>query len=240
MATEFKHNYRPLGTLALGKRVREIIAKREEVNVDEAHVKFSTGNRKTGAKVPSVSLIPIADCGNCALCARGCYAIRNLGYLPNVQASWANNSAIYRKDPLRYFKEISEYIVKNKVKWFRFHVSGDIVDKLYMICIDLVADANPQCQILVFTKMYDLVNAYIDEFGPLPSNLHIIFSDWVGAKFDNPHCLPISSPVWPDGTKGPHCTERQFMCSGFCEDCAETHTGCWAAKSGETILFEAH
>lgn len=27
---------------------------------------------------------------------------------------------------------------------------------------------------------------------------------------------------------------------GSCEECAEAWTGCWGAKSGETILFEAH
>ena len=38
-------------------------------NVSDLHVKISDGNTKLGA-IPSVSLIPVMDCGNCAICAK--------------------------------------------------------------------------------------------------------------------------------------------------------------------------
>lgn len=41
-------------------------------NVSDLHVKISEGNNKLGA-IPSVSLIPVMDCGNCAICAKSCY-----------------------------------------------------------------------------------------------------------------------------------------------------------------------
>lgn len=45
-------------------------------NVENLHVKISEGNSKLGA-IPSVSLIPVMDCGNCAICAKSCYDLRN-------------------------------------------------------------------------------------------------------------------------------------------------------------------
>lgn len=45
-------------------------------NVSDLHVKISDGNIKLGA-IPSVSLIPVMDCGNCAICAKSCYDLRN-------------------------------------------------------------------------------------------------------------------------------------------------------------------
>lgn len=40
-------------------------------NVENLHVNISDGNKKLGA-IPSVSLIPVMDCGNCAICAKSC------------------------------------------------------------------------------------------------------------------------------------------------------------------------
>ena len=240
MATQFKHSYKEFGADAVRKRIQSMLAFRDEVNVEEAHVKFSTGNRKTGAKVPSVSLIPVADCGNCAVCAKGCYDVRNVCFQKTVQKARANNSAICKVNALKYFKEIREYIIKKSVRFFRWHVGGDIKDLEYLSYMVHIAEQVPGCEFLAFTKMYDLINDFIEKAGPIPGNLHIIFSDWRGAEFENPHGLPVSSPLWPDGTKGPHCTDRSFLCPGSCEECAENGVGCWVAGNGDTILFEAH
>lgn len=238
MATQFKHNYKEFSTDAISKRVHEMLKKRDEIDVDNAHVKFSYGNRKTGALVPSVSLIPIADCGNCKVCSKGCYDIRNVCFQKTVQASRANNSAIYHADSERYFNEIRKAV--QYLRFFRWHVGGDIIGEDYLRNMVEIAMETPTCEFLAFTKMYDIVNEWIRVGGEMPKNLHIIFSDWRGAEFENPYNLPVSSPLWSDGTKGPHCTDKQFMCPGSCEECAEAWEGCWAAKNGETILFKAH
>lgn len=236
--TQFKHSYKEFGAEAIRKRVQQMLAFRDEVDVENAHVKFSYGNRKTGALVPSVSLIPIADCGNCKVCAKGCYDIRNVCFQKTVQKSRANNSAIYQKDPEKYWEEIEKAV--KYLRFFRYHVGGEIKDLDYLTHMAGIAKRTPTCEFLAFTKMYDVVNRYLDLHKEFPKNLHIIFSDWRGAEFENPYNLPVSSPLWEDGTKGPHCTEKQFMCPGLCEECAEAWTGCWAAKNGDTILFEAH
>lgn len=236
--TEFKHSYKEFGYEAIKKRVQQMLEFRDEVDVENAHVKLSYGNRKTGALVPSVSMIPIADCGNCSVCMKGCYDIRNVCFQKTVQKARANNSAIYKLAPEKYWSEIRKAV--RYLRFFRWHVGADIKDLQYLISMCSIARETPTCESLAFTKMYKLVNSYIKNIGPLPENLHIIFSDWRGAEMDNPYNLPVSSPLWPDGTKGPHCTDKQFMCPGFCEQCAEAWTGCWAAKNGDTILFEAH
>lgn len=240
MATQFKHSYKEFGADAVRKRILSMLAFRDEVNVEEAHVKFSTGNRKTGAQVPSVSLIPVADCGNCAICARGCYDVRNVCFQTTVQKARANNSAIFKSDPLKYFTEIKEYIIKKRVKFFRWHVGGDLKDTDYLRNVVDIALATPECQHLAFTKMYDLVNSFLMMGYKIPDNLHIIFSDWRGTDFDNPYEMPVSSPLWPDGMHGPHCTDKTFLCPGSCEECAANGVGCWVAGKGDTILFIAH
>lgn len=238
MATQFKHNYKEFPAETVHKRVEDMLRKRDDVDLQQAHIKISYGNRKTGALVPSISLIPVADCGNCSLCAKGCYDIRNVCFQKNVQWSRAVNSAILKANPGRYFAEVRDAV--KYLRFFRWHVGGDIKDFPYLLNMVAIAEGTPTCEFLAFTKMYTLVNNYIKHIGPLPKNLHIIFSDWRDAKFDNPYNLPVSSPLWADGSTGPHCTDNVHMCGGDCSACAEIHDGCWAAEPGETILFEAH
>lgn len=238
MATQFKHNYTEFKQESVSKRVQSMLEFRDAVDVENAHVKFSYENRKTGALVPSVSLIPVADCGNCKICSRGCYDVRNVCFQKTVQKARANNSAIFKADPLRYMLEIKERV--RFLRFFRWHVGGDIKDPAYLVWMAAIAEETPTCEFLAFTKQYDIVNQYLDFHGEFPKNLHIIFSDWRGAEFKNPYNLPVSSPLWPDGTKGPHCTEDAHMCEGDCSACASCNGGCWSAKKGQTILFEAH
>ena len=238
MATQFKHNYKEFGAEAVARRVKQMVEFRDQVDVENAHVKFSYGNRKTGALVPSVSLIPVADCGNCAVCARGCYDVRNVCFQKTVQKARANNSAILQNDPVRYMREIEKAV--KYLRFFRWHVGGDIKDPAYLVWMVGIAEVTPTCEFLAFTKQYDIVNEYLKLHGKFPKNLHIIFSDWRGAEMDNPYNLPVSSPLWADGTRGPHCTDDVIMCEGDCSACAEVGGGCWGAKNGQTILFEAH
>ena len=208
MATQFKHNYKEFGIEAVSKRVKQMVDFRDQVDVENAHVKFSYDNRKTGALVPSVSLIPVADCGHCAVCARGCYDVRNVCFQKTVQKARANNSAILQNDPGKYWREIEERV--KHLRFFRYHVGGDIKDFSYFSNMVGIAVRNPHCEFLVFTKMYHIVNDFISYVG--------------GA----------------DGTRGEHCTDDVIMCEGDCSACAEVGGGCWGAKRGQTILFEAH
>ena len=233
-----KHQYCEFSQETIKGRVDKMVALRNSIDASDYHIRLSYGNRKTSSLVPSVSLIPIADCGNCKLCSRGCYDIRNVCCYKQSQAQRAVNSAILTQDRDRYFDEVEAAC--KFLRFFRWHIGGDIKDEDYLRRMIRVAVRVPHCEFLCFTKMYDVVNFCLERMWSFPANLHIIFSDWRGAEFDNPHNIPVSSPRWADGTTGPHCGENAFMCPSNCAECAEAGTGCWGAKPGDTILFEAH
>lgn len=135
-------------------------------------------------------------------------------------------------------------------RFFRFHVSGDIPDADYFERMVQVAKRQPHCQILCFTKKYDIVNGYIRQYKelaqtimlpkpePIPDNLHIIFSGWTGLEMKNPYNLPEAHVRFKDGTTTAR--EDAIPCGGNCTDCAKTDGGCWTLKKGEQVVFNEH
>jgi len=228
-----KHQYVEFKEETINARVAKMVELSETLDVSKLHVKFSYGNRKTTALVPSVSLIPIHDCGNCEMCKNGCYDIRNVCCYKGSQAQRANNSAIAHKDPERFFIEVSAAC--KFLKYMRWFIGGDILNYGFFEGMVKVAKENPHCEFLAFSKMWGVVQRWIDINGELPSNLHMIMSEWRGTKVYNPHNLPTSLPVW----KGDLAPEG-FWCPSNCAECAESNCGCWALKKGERVLFEAH
>ena len=228
-----KHQYVEFKEETVAKRVQDIKQIRDAMDITDRHIKLSYGNRKTGSLVPSISLAPVLDCRNCAACAYGCYAVRNIMCYAESREMAANISAIAHGDLRRYFDELNAAV--KFVRYLRIHVSGDIINPAYLTGMVDVAIKNPHCQFLCFTKCFDLVNSYLDDHAEgFPENLHVIFSEWRGLSVDNPHNLPTSRPVWPgekiDG----------IMCPGSCSECAAFDKGCWTLKKGDRVLFHAH
>ena len=127
-----------------------------------------------------------------------------------------------------------------KAEYFRFHVSGDLYSPDYLREIIRSCESAPSCQVLMFTKRYEMVNNYIEHVGPLPENLHCLFSGWTNLFPTeggwNPNRLPETTVYAKDEDIQPEWTP----CGGNCLDCAIHDGGCWAAKSGETIAFKIH
>jgi hypothetical protein len=155
---------------------------------------------------------------------------------PTVMDTRARNSAIAHNAVNRYFKEIETAC--KAFRFFRWHIGGDILDYYYLLGVIRVAVNNPGCSFLIFTKMYDLVNYFVEAGGVVPSNLQIIFSDWPGAKMDNPYKFPTSSPVFADGTTA--APADAIECPGDCSTCAVMGAGCWTLKAGQGVKFNAH
>ena len=197
------------------------------------NVKISPGNTKMG-KIPSVSLPAIKTCRACA-CHTKCYAHRLEKLRPTVRNAYQNNLDLYMSDPDTYWREVEAAVMTSR--YFRFHVSGDIPDESYFRNMVRVASRNPHCDILCFTKKYEIVNDFL-ETKPLPANLHVVFSGWVGLPMDNPHALPEAHVLYRDGTT----TARAdaMHCGGNCTECAITDSGCWTLKRGEQIIFNEH
>lgn len=123
-------------------------------------------------------------------------------------------------------------------RFFRFHVSGDIPDNVYFAHMVDIAGRNQHCEILCFTKKYDLVNEFLEFGGKLPKNLHMVFSAWVGLEMVNPYNLSEAHVRYRDGTTTARADAKE--CSGNCTECAITDGGCWTLKNGEQVIFNEH
>ena len=197
-------------------------------------VKISKGNSKLGA-IPSVSLPSIKTCRNCA-CQEKCYAQKLERLRPAVRNAYQHNLEVWIKDPETYWREVEASIMMSR--FFRFHVSGDIPSFKYLINMVEIARRQPHCEILCFTKKYNLVNELIEQGGELPGNLHMIFSGWVGLEMANPFSLPEAHVRYRDG----YTTAREgaIECSGNCTECALTEGGCWSLQKGQQVVFNEH
>lgn len=202
-------------------------------NVKLDRVSISAGNTKMGA-VPSVSLPPIVTCATGCTCAKKCYAAKLCRIRASVRNAYQRNLDILTADPASYWRQIEAAVMVNR--FFRFHVSGDIVSAEYLGRMVEIAQRNQHCQILAFTKQYAIVNAWIAENGALPENLKIIFSAWPGMDMENPHALPVANVIF----KGRAPEEHWKICGGNCTECACRGVGCWQLKSGEHIAFYEH
>lgn len=231
------HNYWVAKPELIKSRIDKMRSITEEVmNYDELpNLSFSEGNRKTDSLVPSISLRPILDCGNCSHCCKSCYDVRNDLRFDESYYSRAKNYVVWTKNPKLYFEEISNYC-KRKVA-FRFNIGGDIVNLDYLKGIVKVAKENRHCKFLVFTKMFDLCNEYFSNHRK-PRNLQIVYSGWVGQDMPNPHNFPTSHPIFPDGSTS--ASDGARLCTGNCSECLISNSGCWTLKKGEQVTFIAH
>lgn len=229
---------KPIKIEAMQTRLAKMVNARNEFakDLEDIHVYISSGNRKTGFSVPSVSLIPVADCGNCSSCSRLCYDLRNDCIYNGVTSTRAKNSALAHNAIDRYFYEIKKAC--KAFRFFRWHIGGDILNAAYLAGVLDVAVCNPHCTFLIFTKRYDLINDYISNGGEIPSNLQVIFSAWPGANMVNPYNMPVSSPLFVDGSHaaGPD----PISCPGDCSNCAVMGSGCWTLKRSQGVVFAAH
>ena len=198
------------------------------------HVNISKGNEKLGS-IQSVSLPSITTCRTCD-CNKKCYANRIERRRKNVREAYKNNLNILNNESEIYWREVEAAIMLSR--FFRFHVSGDIPDAAYFINMVEIAKRNHHCEILCFTKKYEIVNEFLEFGGTMPKNLHMIFSAWVGLTMTNPFLLPEAHVRYRDGTTTAAANAKE--CGGNCTECAVTDEGCWTLCSGEQVVFNEH
>lgn len=195
---------------------------------------ISKRNSKMG-DICSVSLPSGETCIQCG-CNNKCYARRIERLRPNVLRSYQRNYKILQNEPEEYWREVEAAIMLSR--FFRFHVSGDIPDDTYFKNMVDVARRNMHCEILCFTKKYEIVNNAIRSGISIPKNLHVLMSAWVGLDMDNPYKLPEAHVIYRDGTT----TARSdaVMCEGNCAICAASDSGCWVLVPGQQVVFHEH
>ena len=197
-------------------------------------VKISKGNSKLGA-IPSVSLPSIKTCRQCA-CREKCYAQKLERLRPAVRNAYQHNLEVLINEPETYWREVEASVMMSR--FFRFHVSGDIPTAEYLANMVAIARRNSHCEILCFTKRYEMVNEFIEKNGELPSNLHMIFSGWIGLDMVNPFSLPEAHVRYRDGSTT--ASDDAVECSGNCTECALTEGGCWSLQKGQQVVFNEH
>ena len=200
-----------------------------------SNVKISAGNAKLGS-IPSVSLPAGVTCRKDCECFKKCYAQRLERMRPSVRNAYQHNLTLLQKSPDIYWREVEASIMMSR--FFRFHVSGDIPDNVYFAHMIEIAERNQHCEILCFTKKYDIVNEHLNLGGKIPKNLHIVFSGWVGLEMNNPPSLPEAHVRYKDGTTTAKPTAKE--CGGNCTECLLTEGGCWSLQSGEQVVFNEH
>ena len=198
-------------------------------------VSISKGNVKMGS-VPSVSTLPLLTCPAICngTCAESCYASKIANLRSSVLKSYARNTALLMLKPEFYWMDVKRAMMATR--FFRFHVSGDILNKEYFENMVNACEANTHCQVLVFTKRFEIVNAWIKENGDLPENLHILFSGWETMKPINPNKLPETNVYNKNETPD----EKWLLCGGNCFECGCRGVGCWQARKGDVIAFRKH
>lgn len=215
------------------------------------NIKISKGNSKLGA-IPSISLPAGTTCRNDCECSVKCYAKKIENLRPVVRNAYEHNYSILQNEPDTYWREVEASIMMSR--FFRFHVSGDITDTDYLEHMIFIAERNPHCEILCFTKKYNILNSCIKKrimskfsgkdslhknyTDVLPNNLHLIMSGWRGLDMDNPYLLPEAHVRYRDGTTT--AKESAVECNGNCTECALTECGCWNLKLGEQVVFNEH
>ena len=202
-------------------------------------IHISGGNMKLGS-IMNISLPPVATCHNCTSCSKYCYAIRSYNRFTDTAAGWNENYLLFLTDSNRYFNEISKAVKTQR--FFRWHVSGDIVNHNYFIGMIKVANENPKVEFLAFTKAYQIVNAAIETGAVIPSNLHLLFSAAPGVDMPNPYNIPECHINFADPSLNTYCggAEFEYYCTGNCTECAVNGCGCFFLKPGDVTIINQH
>jgi hypothetical protein len=208
-------------------------------NGDPVKIHISGGNAKLGS-IMNISLPPVITCPNCSGCAKYCYAIRSYNRFTDTAMGWNENYILFLTDPDRYFNEISRAVKTQR--FFRWHVSGDIVNGSYLAGMIRVALENPKVEFLAFTKAYHIVNAAIAAGAVIPSNLHLLFSAAPGVDMPNPYNIPECHINFEDPALNTYCggAEFEYHCTGNCTECAVNGCGCFFLKPGDVTIINQH
>ena len=185
--------------------------------------------------IQSVSLPSVVTCRKCD-CQKKCYARKLERLRPSVREAYANNLEVLKNEPDTYWREVEAAIMTSR--YFRFHVAGDIVDASYFKHLIDVSRRNRHCEILCFTKKYEIVNDELFRGTAIPKNLHLIFSGWRGLAMNNPFHLPEAHVKYRDGSTT--ASPKAKPCGGNCTECAITDGGCWTLDYGEQVVFNEH
>ena len=143
---------------------------------------------------------------------------------PEVKNAWDDNLTELISDRKFYFQSIRRYLLNKRPQYFRWHVSGDIIDQDYLEQMKIIAKDYYFINFLVFTKQYHL------NFDNASENLSIVLSAWPGLNLPKTK-LPIAFIDFDSEKR-----RKNFIeCPEDCEKCR----ACWFLKNKENVLLTA-
>ncbi len=204
--------------------LREAMDEYRALSFVDLRLHISKGNRKIGM-VHNFSMAPGITCANCSGCLAYCYDIKAVLQYKNVVKARAENTVLMQLYRGATFDAIDKYISAQKAhKYFRWHVSGDILDVDYFDSMVRIARNHPDWIFWTYTKNYRAVNAWLDANtkDALPANLSVMFSVWNGMPCPNPHDMPTFTCIQEGMTPAPDL----WKCPGNCDACLRSGHGC--------------
>ena len=211
----------------------------------------TTGNEKTG-KAGNYNLPIEYTCNHQCECYKNgtCYACNGSYNFGSNQMKYSENYNFYKNNfSIVFINEITNYIKENKLTLFRYFTCGDIPDIRFLQCMIKIAKINPDVKFWSYTKKYNIINNYCDEFGvdTIPSNLVIIFSHWLNDNgtyypMNNKYNFPTSEFI-PLGkeeltkTVTHICPCSDPTAKATCETCK---TPCYELKRGQSMALLEH
>jgi len=196
----------------------------------EHRLRVSEANRKMGS-IPSVSLPAVKSCGDVP-CTKDCYVVRNMYGGPwrkNILAAHNANLDFLQGDRDGFFMALETWIVKKSPDLFRFHVSGDFIDRDHLQRTIELARRLPNVGFLAFTKRHEWLPAPRQ----VPSNFALIASLWPGWS-RRPKGYRAA---WMQDGSETRIPDSAIRCPGNCETCGV----CWSIrKLRRDVWFKKH
>jgi hypothetical protein len=198
-------------------------------------ISVSRGNIKVG-RIPSVSLPHIVTCNPCAPCAQRdadrnapCYVDKIVRLRPNVRAAYERNLRILIASRAEFFRQLYAYLGKHNPEFFRFHVSGDFINRAHMRAAFETARAFPSIKFLAFSKRL----SWFPRVSTVPRNFSLVASLWPSwGKRPTGYRVAYMN----DGTET-RINARTLPCVGNCETCAF----CWNLRTlRRDVTFRKH
>ena len=191
-------------------------------------IRVSNKNTKLG-KIPNISLVPVADCGNCEACKSDCYALKAYRQYHSVRKAWKDNSKAFRRNMPKAFLELDTWFHSKRKppRFFRIHVAGDFLNQEHVDRWVQFAQLWPNTKFLAFTKMHDL------DYSSIPDNMVVVLSQWPTL----PETTNGMPRAWVQDGYEDRIPYDAIECPGFCESCAM----CWNLhKLGVDVYFNLH
>lgn len=139
---------------------------------------------------------------------QGCYGKGGQCRRFGIQKNLRENLEFWRENPAEFARELKEFLVKERPKYFRWQWNGDIPDQVFGAMVENFAWKFPGTKFLLFTKRWGLLRDY-----PLITyqNLSVRQSAHEIDDFYGPYSAFVYAKKEPP--KG------FFRCPGKCEGC---------------------